>query len=396
MVYNNNNLMSFPINNFNVNPFFNYNTQNNIPFYNNFYGNCYNNYNYMNNIYNNNYYYLNNNNNQNQNSENFYSNLDASINNYCFMTKMNVKVLNIYKNKYLQKIQNMIINHFMDQFDLEFGIYGSYCTDLSIEGSDIDVCIIYKNLTKKNTFFGDELFIFLKENEKKTDFSYKTENILTARKPRIIVEIDISKELPENVFKNAPDYYDKSDLNTIKIDFTLDEDRQYLIDNLNSVKYVKAQLNKYPQMQNIILVMKRYLKIIKKNELYKGGISSFSLFLMVLNTIKMNQKENYIKDIKLGGLLIICFKRLSMFKFNQFGIGKDNFDYALQFNNSNGFPYILNPKNGANVFEFGKITGPGINIIFSYGYKLIISIFNNYNNNIDIIKTLFSQTKMYQ
>ena len=397
MVCNNNNLMSFPINNFNVNPFFNYNTQNNIPFYNNFYNNCYNNYNYnyMNNIYNNNYYYLNNNNNQNQNCENFYSNLDANINNYCFMTKMNVKVLDIYKNKYLQKIQNMIVNHFMDQFDLEFGIYGSYCTDLSIEGSDIDVCIIYKNLTKKNTFFGDELFIFLKENEKKTDFSYKTENILTARKPRIIVEIDISKEIAENFFKNALDYCDKSDLNTIKIDFTLDEDRQYLIDNVNSLKYVKSQLNKYPQMQNIILVMKRYLKIIKKNELYKGGISSFSLFLMVLNTIKMNQKENYIKDIKLGGLLIICFKRLSMFKFNQFGIGKDNFDYALQFNNSNGFPYILNPKNGANVFEFGKITGPGINIIFSYGYKLIISIFNNYNNNIDIIKTLFSQTKMY-
>ena len=396
IVYNNNNVMSFQINNFNVNPFFNYNAQNNIPFYNNFYNNY--NYNYMNNIHNNNYYYLNNNNNQNQNSEKFYSDLDENIKNYCLKTKIYVKVLDIYKKKYLEKIQNMIINHFIDEFELEFGIYGSYCTDLSIEGSDIDVCIIYKNLTKKNMFFGVELFNFLKENEKKTDFSYKTVNILTARKPRIIVEIDISKEISENVFKNALDYCDKSDLNTIKIDFTLDKDRQYLIDNVNSVKYVKEQLNEFPQMQNIILVMKRYLKIKKKNELYKCGISSFSLFLMVLSTIKMNQKENYINDIKLGGLLIICFKRLSMFKFNTFGIGKDNYDYALQFDNPNGFPYILNPKNGSNVFEFGKISGAGINEIFSYGYKLIISIFNDYNNHnfIDIIKTLFSQTKMIQ
>ena len=93
------------------------------------------------------------------------------------------------------------------------------------------------------------------------------------------------------------DYCDKNDFTKIKIDFTLRVDKSYLINNIISIDYIKKQLNEYPQIKYIILVVKRYLKIKNMNELYEGGISSFSLYLMVLNTIKMHQKKIILENI---------------------------------------------------------------------------------------------------
>jgi hypothetical protein len=112
---------------------------------------------------------------------------------------------------------------------------------------------------------------------------------------------------------------------------------------------------------------------------------------MVLNTIKMHQKENYFgKYIKSSELLVKFFKRFSRFKFNQVGIGKDNYDYDLCFN-FEGVPHILNPLNGDNVAK-GKCKGRDINNTFSNGYQIIVSLFRNFDNK-DMISSLFSLSK---
>lgn len=187
------------------------------------------------------------------------------------------------------------------------------------------------------------------------------------------------------------DYCDKNDFTKIKIDFTLRVDKSYLINNIISIDYIKKQLNEYPQIKYIILVVKRYLKIKNMNELYEGGISSFSLYLMVLNTIKMHQKKNYLgKYIKSSELLVKFFKRFSRFQFNVVGIGKDNYDYDLYYN-FDGVPHILNPLNGDNVAK-GRCKGRDINNTFSNGYQIILSLFSNYDNK-DMISSLFSLSK---
>ena len=387
----------FVNNNFNNNingpALFSYNGyNNNMPFMpvNNI---CYNNFNYIcnNNFINNNFYNLNNNNDFLKYFM-FYKCLDENIKNYCSITKNNVTILNKYKQKYLLKVAKIICDNLKDKFEIQYGVYGSFNVNLSIEGSDIDVCIIYKQLTKQDTDFKTMLYSLLRDNEQKQDFRYNTTNILNARKPRIIVEIDISEEIFKNPELKVLNYCDESDFTKIKIDFTLSDNQQYLIDNMNSVDYVKKNLKEYPQLRDLNLVLKRYLRIIEKNELYEGGISSSSLFLMELNTIKTYLKENANKYIKVSELLVLFFQRFSSFNFSIYGIGKDNYNYAVQFNNEHAIQYILNPLNGENIAFNGKLYGPGINYIFKVGRNIIDSLFDKFDYK-DIIYLFFLHAK---
>lgn len=333
----------------------------------------------------------NNNNNQNKKYDNFYNCLDENINNYCSITKKNVSILNEYKLKYEKKFEEIIYDNLKNKFDLEFGVYGSFKTDLSIEGSDIDVYIIYKPLTNKDINFGKELFNLLQNNEHKYDFTYTTKNILNASKPRITVKVDISKEIFKNPSLKVLDYHDESDFTKITIDFTISDKKQYSIDNNNSVEYIKKQLSEYPQLRDIILVLKRFLRNKKKNEFFKGGISSFSLILMALSNIKMYLKENPKNNIKLSELLFQFFKRFTYFPFYSYGIGKDNYCYTLQFNNSNGMAYILNPLNGNNIAYNNKCKGADINEIIYDGYAIMLSKKDKIDDK-DILYALFSSS----
>ncbi len=337
--------------------------------------------------------FINNNfNNDNKKYEDFYNCLEEKINNYCSITKKNVSILNEYKFKYKNKFEEIIYDNLKNKFDLEFGVYGSFKTDLSIEGSDIDVYIIYKPLTNKDTNFGEELFNLLHNNEHKYDFTYTTKNITNASKPRITVKVDISKEIFKNPSLKVFDYYDESDFTKITIDFTISDNKQYSIDNNNSVEYIKNQLSEYPQLRNITLVLKRFLRNKKKNEFFEGGIRSFSLLVMELNLIKTYLKENPKKHIKISELLFQFLKRFTYFPFYSYGIGTDNYHYTLQFYNSNGMAYILNPLNGNNIAYNIKCTGADINNIFYDGYAIMLSK-RDKNDYKDTLYALFSSSK---
>ena len=58
---------------------------------------------------------------------------------------------------------------------------------------------------------------------------------------------------------------------------------------MKNVEFIKKTLEKKPQIKPVILVLKRYLKIQKINVVFRGGIGSYELFLMVLNVIKSYQ-----------------------------------------------------------------------------------------------------------
>ena len=243
--------------------------------------------------------------------------------------------------------------------------------------------------------FGRELLNLLYENEQKNDFKYITRDLLNASKPRITVKIDISEEIKNESSLIILDYCDKDDFNTIKIDFTIDKDIEYLKINNKSVEYVQKQLNKNYQIRSLMLVLKRYLKIRKMNEVYKGGISAISLLLMVLNAIKENPENN----MKLSQLLKLFFEKFSKFRFEVSGIGTDNKTYVLpnlQWNNKNIIPYILNPLNGYITTKNGSCKGPDINAVFSIGYKLIDDLLNKFgknNKNKDLLNSFFFVSK---
>ena len=114
------------------------------------------------------------------------------------------------------------------------------------------------------------------------------------------------------------------------------------------------------------------------NEVYFGGISSYSLFLLVLNSIKSYPKEISYMQISNSQLLIKTLYKFSFFNFSEYGIGKDNFEYILEINNYADIPHILDPLTGNNVAKVGRCKGKDIKETFNKGYNLLY--LGNYQN----------------
>jgi len=331
------------------------------------------NYNYNNYCNQNNYY----------NEKYFYDFLDQGIKDYCEITKNNVAILRSLKDKYLKIfLENIINKNLKDKFEMTFGFYGSFYTGLSIEGSDIDMCIIYKQKVENTELnFGEELLKIFKENEHKFEFTYVTIDLLKANRPLISVQIDISQEIKKTPLNNQYNYLEINDQNKIKIDFTFDKNKQYLIDNNKNVEYIKKQIYEYPEIPPLVLVLKRYMKRMHMDNVYNGGISSFSIFLIVLNTIKSYKKDYPNKTISLSFLLILVFKKFSFFKFKEYGIGTDNYDFVLEIPNVEERLYILNPLTGINIFQYARCRGADIKKTFLEGFNYILEESEQFNIN---------------
>ena len=298
----------------------------------------------------------------------FNHSLNVGIEDYCStIVDKNLEILNPIKKKYLKIIYDIISTGLNGKYLLQFGEYGSFATGLSIEGSDIDVCIIYTKLLNDNLMFREELFELLKKNEKsQKEFTYEAVKIFGASIPRIIVKIKISEDI-EKYINNLGNLLDSDDFNFIKIDFTLSDNEEYLNDNIKNVEYIKKELNDNTQLKPVIQILKRFLRRQKKNEVYKGGISSFALFIMVLSCIKQIKFENRFKKIDTSFLLNEVFQRYAFYNFNVYKIKENNLYSYLEYINDYDRPYILNPLNDKNLCYNWSCKGSDINAIFNLG-----------------------------
>ena len=323
----------------------------------------------------------------------FNSFYDDGIANYCKITQNNVSILNNLKDKYFKIIIDDIIKkNFKDKYDLKFKFYGSSCTDLSIEGSDSDCCIFFKEKMQNkqnNLSFKEELYSLLEENEqKREDISYELKQIFKTRIPRIIVKIDIRNDLKKCPLNNIYKYLSDDDMSYIQIDFTFTQEENYLMNLDKSIQYVKQKLEEFPPLRPVLLVLKRYFKNMGMNEVYKGGISSYSLFLLDLYSIFNYQKENPRFKIRSSQFLFRIFEKFSFFNFYQYGIGTDNNDYFLGFYNELEILYILDPLTGNNVASNGKCKGKDLKTIFLNGFEQLCKQRDHYTQ-------IFQDKKFY-
>ena len=298
------------------------------------------------------------------------------IDNYCSIINTNLVILNQLKKKNLKVIYDIINTNLNNKYLLKFGEYGSYSTGLSIEGSDIDICIVYKKLLNDNLIFREELYDILKKSEVQKEFTYKTKQIFDASIPRIILEIKVDEEIKKNI-NNYGNLLENDDINIIKIDFTLSTNEEYLTNNMKSVEYIKNQLISFPQIKSVIQILKRFLRRQKMNEVHTGGISSLTLFLLVLNCVK---NMNPFMLLYNSHLLIEVFKKFTVFEFKKKGINEYNLDYFLLFNNEKSVPYIMNPLTGINVCKVGCCKGNDINNTFYEGYNRLVKEMNSFEN----------------
>ena len=289
-----------------------------------------------------------------------------------------------YKNFCIEEIKKLIKKTYDDLiYDYSIDLYGSFITGLMIEASDIDIRIKLNNC--KNTDFENYFFTLYYKLEEEKKFETITP-ISTASVPAIKLVINIEKfitnqkelETEFNRFKQLARFknylFDKNELLQIKIDITFiinkiknnnnkNENNLEIVNktqndklNLNSINveennnqnelssisYIKTQLEEYPEIKPILMILKRYFYIKKMNSSFEGGLSSYNLFLLILSFAKYQSTYNSNSNEKnnLGYFLI---------KFLEF-FGKI-FDFKNYLININS-PYIY--LNNYDTYNCGK------------------------------------------
>jgi len=322
-------------------------------------------------------------------SELFFDLLTKDIINYSNFTCKNIEYLNKIRCKYLEKVEELIKFGLEKKYKIKFGHYGSYFTNLSIEGSDLDILVFYKP-NNPNFDFLKDIIDLLNKHE------YEFENIypiLSASVPVIKLQINISNEIDKKIIQFLP-YYENKDISHIKIDltFTLDENEFKRPDQI--VTYINKNIEEYSNIKPLLLVLKRYFRIMKMNKSFTGGLSSHSLFLLILAFLKSNTLLNS-SQFSLGKSLFFIFEKYSFFDYDNYGIDVEGPQFYYLLKNNINILYndyenkkeeinILDPFTKINVakssFQVEEIKNTFNKALFFFKYEAWKYDSNNYHN----------------
>lgn len=91
-----------------------------------------------------------------------------------------------------------------------------------------------------------------------------------------------------------------------------------------SMEFIKELKIKYPTLPKLLLILKHYLKQLKLNDTSSGGISSFSILLLLVNFLQMRDR-NMINNSNMG-ILLLDFLELygRKFDYENYGITIEN------------------------------------------------------------------------
>jgi DNA polymerase sigma len=193
---------------------------------------------------------------------------EQGINEYCAIVNNNLEIFNKIKEKYQNEIECFIKDNLKDKYDISFGHYGSYYTGLQIEGSDMDIFILYKSKEDNNNIlsFRNELYYLIRKNKPLYGAFKLPDDVIP---PLVILNIDIYDEIIRTTV-NEFNYINFEEKEKLKIDLTFNNNEEYLHINEKNVNYVKNAINEYPEIKPVILVLKRYFKNINMNKVFRG------------------------------------------------------------------------------------------------------------------------------
>ena len=331
----------------------------------------------------------------------------------------NKEILQKIREKYIKKTyQNINIFLKNEKVDFLCAFYGSNISGLSIENSDIDIMVkIRKNKNEINYIskIMDAIVNQFKIHQK-DELSYikNMHPIYTASIPVIKLECDLSYDTDiineqNNLINNFNLSYNNLTKLLFDITFFEVEKEEEKIPSELMIDYIKQSTQLYPQIFDIIYIMKKFLFNRKLNQSYQGGISSFSLFLLILSFLKfkLQQKNSNTSEIYIGSLLIEFLKFYSDFNFYNSIIRPNEKDpndiYLINDSVNNFFKYninIVDPITGLNVAkstfkieEIKKAFKDGFDIIIGNLYKVYnpenFMNSNKDNNNKTILEHLF-------
>ena len=276
----------------------------------------------------------------------FHTNLFSftnEISKFVFEIDRTKTILFVQKENILHQIKLIITSSLQQtKFNTLYQIdrYGSSMTGLSIENSDIDIMIKTKPKTLKSI-----INLVLDKIQKNQKLFTKITPILTASVPVIKLESDIEPSVnPEMksmlVSKSLTDIFTaKFDISFIGVNNIKEK-----LPSQSIIDYIKDKISKCPNIKPLIYLMKKFLFFNKLNSSYHGGLSSYSVFLMIYSYIKTMQNQNIGSEV----YLLFCFYA--------------NFDYAnvaIDVNQTNPFVMRNDLDESANhkIVIYDPLTG---------------------------------------
>ena len=368
----------------------------------------------------NNYYYIN----QPQYSNIFlypnysqneiFSNFDKNILEYEKNVDYNLSKILVYHEQVLSTIKEFISKILYKIYDIEFLVYGSYATGLRIESSDIDMLIKFKIKNKKYDNYDTHQNIMdlisvlensFKKNKQKLKL-IKINPIYTASVPVLKIICDLKDIIPEDIQNQIYENYQFNfDDEILKLNFDLTfHEIKYNKKNdplplKEIISYIKNIISTNTKLKTILLVLKRYMKIKKLNSSYSGGVSSYSLFLLLYAYFKKLLCDNPKYETQLGKDLFGFFSFYYNFNFeiNSIDVKNENPVVSIEKNNNNKM-VLIDPLTGFNVakstflikeiqYELGLSLFFMNNAIYSKAndkeYNLLNELFKHSNYNSD-------------
>jgi len=211
--------------------------------------------------------------------------LSDDINDFCKHVKIETELLKKSREILISEIRAYVRNV---DINLDIRIYGSYAVDLSLPCSDIDIIITPNNIMRPNSSLILERLNELLRIQK---YVRETKMIINTSMPVLRVECT-------------------NEMNWAKLDITVFDARHK---GIECVEMVKKELEEYPVLEKLILVLKHMLKSSELNDPYKGGLSSYGLFLLLLAYLQWFPDEK--NEPSIGKLLIKILQFYSQFDF---------------------------------------------------------------------------------
>ena len=318
----------------------------------------------------------------------------------------NKRILEKAREKYIKKIYELI-NIFLNNEKIDFlcSFYGSTISGLSIENSDIDIMVKLKEKENDNDYLRNVMNILV-NNLKNSNINYISNiiPIFSASVPVIKLECSLSNE--ESFSSEVNTLMKKSNLSFndiaklyFDITFFVVENEHNRIPSELMVDYIKETIMIYPQIIDIMYVMKRFLFNKKLNKSYQGGISSYSLFLLTLAFVKYYKNSH---NLPLGTLLIEFLNHYINFDFYnnviQPNIDDNIYSSFENYHDLNKYSLnIIDPITGLNVSkstfkieQIQKAFREGLDIILGNLGIINNGIFNN-NNNAKILDSFLGK-----
>ncbi|MCQ2817095.1 MAG: nucleotidyltransferase domain-containing protein, partial [archaeon] len=123
------------------------------------------------------------------------------------------------------------------------------------------------------------------------------------------------------------------------------------IHSVEIINFIKDCVERYPEIKYMLLVLKRYFKILKLNNSFKGGISSYSLFLLILAFLKYENFDSVFLNFK-GDTIKNYAKELYIF-FDFYS----NMDYnCVTIQPGEGSPFIQERETHEGIVILDPIT----------------------------------------